>query len=170
MVNNGDVQLMSAQVATTETLQIVVFRLVDKQSQKSEEYGIKIEQVQEIRTLESITRIPKTKPHVRGVTNLRGKIISIIDVKEKLGFTSSEITPGSRILVAEVREILTGLLVDEVDQVIRIPLGNIESKPSGTSDSQYVQGIAKMQDRLIIILDLEKLLDEIDGKQITGEN
>ncbi|MBI1829086.1 MAG: purine-binding chemotaxis protein CheW [Thaumarchaeota archaeon] len=153
---------------TTEALQAVVFSLIDNKSNKREEYGVSIEQVQEIRVLETITRVPKAPEYVRGVTNLRGKIISIIDVKQKLGFSYDEIKPGTRILVAEINGILTGLLVDEVDQVMRISTKDIEAPPSGTSESQYVKGIAKTQNRLIIILDLQKLLEEIDNKSHRG--
>lgn len=152
---------------TTETLQVVAFSLIDQNSKKSEDYGVGIEQVQEIRVLETITRIPKAPAHVRGVTNLRGKIISIVDIKQKLGFPPGEINPGSRILVAEIGGVLTGLLVDEVDQVMRISTSDVEPTPSGTSESsQYVKGIAKTEGRLIIILDLQKLLEEIDNKSI----
>lgn len=153
---------------TTEALQAVVFSLIDSKSNKHEEYGVSIEQVQEIRVLETITRVPKAPEYVRGVTNLRGKIISIIDVKQKLGFPYDEIKPGTRILVAEINGTLTGLLVDEVDQVMRISTKDIEIPPSGSSESQYVKGIAKTENRLIIILDLQKLLEEIDNKSHRG--
>ena len=147
----------------TQTIQVVVFNLVDFQTKRNEEYGVSIEQVQEIRTLENITRLPNSPAHVRGVTNLRGKIISIIDVKQKLGFPPSEVNNGSRILVAEINGVQTGLLVDQVDQVMRISTADIDMQQSDTIGSaQYVRGIAKLQDRLIIILDLQKLLNEID--------
>ncbi len=150
---------------TTETHQMVVFSLVDSVSKRNEEYGVGIEQVQEIRVLESITRLPNSPVHVKGVTNLRGKIISIIDLKQKLGFVSSEINSSSRILVAEINGALVGLLVDQVDQVMRISSSDIEPAQSGNSDSvPYIRGIAKMPNRLIVILDLEKLLGDIDGK------
>lgn len=154
---------------TTETLQLVVFGLVDDETKKREDYGVGIDQVQEIRVLDTITRIPKAPPYVRGVTNLRGKIISVIDVKQKLGFKFDEVKPGSRILVAEIGGILTGLLVDEVDQVMRISVNDIDAPPSGTSESnQYVKGVAKTNNKLIIILDLEKLLQDIDVKSERG--
>lgn len=154
---------------TTDTLQLVVFGLVDNETKKREDYGVGIDQVQEIRVLDTITRIPKAPAYVRGVTNLRGKIISVIDVKQKLGFKFDEVKSGSRILVAEIGGMLTGLLVDEVDQVMRISVNDIEAPPSGTSESNlYVKGVAKTNDKLIIILDLQKLLQDIDVKSERG--
>lgn len=146
--------------SSVDTLQVVVFRLLDQTSNRREEYGISIEQVQEIRFLENITRIPKAPSHVIGVMNLRGKIISVIDLKSKLGFHASGSTvASSRILVTEIKGALMGLLVDEVDQVMRISGKEIEPSPSESESAKYVKGIAKTQDRLIVILDLPKLLE-----------
>lgn len=148
-----------SETVVAETLQVVVFGLVDK-SKVREEYGVSIEQVREIRALENITRVPKAPTHVRGVMNLRGKIISVIDVKQKLGFESDvETAAKSRILIADINGILTGLLVDEVDQVMRIPVKDVEPSPAGSSESPYIKGVAKTQGRLIILIDLEKLLE-----------
>lgn len=145
--------------SSVDTLQVVVFRLLDQTSNRREEYGIGVEQVQEIRFLENITRIPKAPSHVIGVMNLRGKIISVIDLKSKLGFhTSRSTAASSRILVAEIKGALMGLLVDEVDQVMRISGKEIEPSPSESESAKYVKGIAKTQDRLIVLLDLQKLL------------
>jgi len=102
-------------------LQIVVFSLLDSKLHKKEEYGVLIEQVREIRPLESITKVPNAKSYVLGVMNLRGMIVPVIDVKEKLGFASDGTSsPKARVLVADVGGHLTGLLIDEVDQVMRI--------------------------------------------------
>ena len=146
--------------SSVDTLQVVVFCLLDQTSNRREEYGIGVEQVQEIRFLENITRIPKAPSHVIGVMNLRGKIISVIDLKSKLGFhTTGSTVASSRILVAEIKGALMGLLVDEVDQVMRISGKDIEPSPSESESVKYVKGIAKTQDRLIVILDLPKLLE-----------
>lgn len=156
---------MASETIVTETLQVVVFSLLHSDSKIKEDYGVSIEQVREIRALESITRVPKAPAYVKGVMNLRGKIISVIDVKEKLGFGSGGETNGkSRILIADTGT-LTGLLVDEVDQVIRIPTKDVEPSPAGSSESSYIKGIAKTQGKLIILLDLEKLLEGSDIEQ-----
>lgn len=145
--------------ATSQIIQVVVFSLTDPASKRNEEYGIGVEQVQEIRTLETITRLPNAPTHVRGVTNLRGKIISIVDIKQKLGFPASETDNNARILIAELNNKQVGLLVDQVDQVMRISTSDIEQSDSGFS--QNMRGIAKIGDRLIIILDLPKILEDI---------
>jgi purine-binding chemotaxis protein CheW len=149
--------------ATTQIIQVVVFSLTDPATKRNEEYGVGVEQVQEIRTLETITRLPNAPVHVRGVTNLRGKIISIIDIKQRLGFPASEIDSNSRILIAEIGGKQVGLLVDQVDQVMRISTADIDLQSDSTGFTQYMKGIAKIQDRLIIILDLQKLLQELDN-------
>ncbi|MBM2852277.1 MAG: hypothetical protein HW420_824, partial [Candidatus Nitrosotenuis sp.] len=100
---------------------------------------------------------------VKGIMNLRGSIIPVIDVKEKLGLDSGVNTNSSkqRILVAEVNNSLTGLLVDEVDQVMRIQTKDIEPVPQGSLESRnYVKGIAKSDKKLIVLLDVTKLLED----------
>ncbi|NDB51038.1 MAG: purine-binding chemotaxis protein CheW [Nitrosopumilaceae archaeon] len=106
-----------------------------------------------------MTRLPNAPTHVRGVTNLRGKIISIVDIKQKLGFPASETDNNARVLIAELNGKQVGLLVDQVDQVMRISTSDIEQSDSGFS--QNMRGIAKIGDRLIIILDLPKILEDI---------
>lgn len=140
-------------------LQAVVFSLVDQKTNKKEDYGVSIEQVSEIRLLESITKVPNAKTHVKGVMNLRGMIVPLIDIKEKLGFSGAT-SPKSRILVADVKGKLTGLLIDEVDQVMRIPLKEIETNLSGGLESlEYINGVAKVSGKLIVLLDMVKLLE-----------
>ncbi len=143
-------------------LQIVVFSLLDSKLHKKEEYGVLIEQVKEIRQLESITQVPNAKSYVRGVMNLRGMIVPVIDVKEKLGFSSDGIiSQKARVLVADVDGKLTGLLIDEVDQVMRITSKDVETSLSGGLESlEYINGVAKISGRLIVILDMEKLLKD----------
>jgi len=140
-------------------LQAVVFNLIDQKTNKKEDYGVSIEQVREIRPLESITKVPNAKSYVRGVMNLRGMIVPVIDVKEKLGFSNETTSQKSRILVADVDGKLTGLLIDEVDQVMRIPLKEIETDlSSGLESLEYIKGVAKISGRLIVLLDMQKLL------------
>lgn len=149
---------MSTQILTADSFQAVTFCLVG--GQKKEDYAIPIEQVREIRAVESITNIPNAKSYVKGIMNLRGLIIPVIDVKEKLGLGTHTTTDSKqRILVANIADSLTGLLVDEVDQVMRIQTKDIDSAPQGATESHhYIKGIAKLDQRLIILLDAEALL------------
>ncbi len=150
---------MSAQAVSADTMQVVSFMILN-QSGKKEDYAIPIEQVREIRSVEKITRVPRSESHVKGIMNLRGLIIPVIDVREKLGLgTQSAATTKQRILVANIADSLTGLLVDEVDQVMRIQTKDIDSAPQGASESHhYIRGIAKLEQRLVILLDAEALL------------
>lgn len=152
---------MSTQVVSADSFQAVTFCLVDKQ--KKEEYAIPIEQIREIRAVEAITNIPKAKSYVKGIMNLRGLIIPVIDVKEKLGLASQSEANSSkqRILVTEVNGTQTGFLVDEVDQVMRIQTKDLEQAPQTVLESHnYIKGIAKLNQRLVILLDVVKLLQD----------
>jgi purine-binding chemotaxis protein CheW len=151
--------MMSTQVASADTIQVVSFML-QNQAGKKEDYAIPIEQVREIRAVEKITRVPKSESHVKGIMNLRGLIIPVIDVKEKLGLgTQNTSTTKQRILVTTIADSLTGLLVDEVDQVMRIQIKDIDSTPQAISESHhYIRGIAKLDQRLIMLLDAQILL------------
>ena len=147
---------------TADTLQVVVFSLVDAESKKKEDYGIPVENVREIRLLENITRVPNTPLHVKGLMNLRGKIIYVIDVKKLLGFSvSDEINVNSRILISEINGCLTGLLVDEVSDVLRISTKEIDYDMSTELKAeQYFKGVIKIGEKLIILLDVHNLIVE----------
>ncbi|QLH08196.1 chemotaxis protein CheW [Candidatus Nitrosotenuis sp. DW1] len=149
---------MMAQTVS-DSLQVVSFNIIHS-SGKKEDYAVPIEQVREIRAVEKITKVPHSEPHVKGIMNLRGLIIPVIDVKEKLGLDSVNTNSSKqRILVAEVNNSLTGLLVDEVDQVMRIQTKDIEPAPQGALESHnYVKGVAKINEKLMILLDVGLLL------------
>lgn len=149
-----------SETVVEEYLQVVVFSLVNQETGKKEDYGVSIEQVREIRPIESITKIPNAKRYIKGVMNLRGMIVPIVDVREKLGFNNGDPSSKARILVADVQSKLTGLLIDEVDQVMRIPMKEIETRLSGGLESlEYIKGVAKISGRLIVLLDIMKLLE-----------
>lgn len=152
---------MSTTTVVSETIQVVTFTITGKSS-KPGNYAVPIEQVKEIRTVDAITKIPRSKDYVKGIMNLRGKIIPIVDVNEKIGVTSTETdSTKQRILVADVNDTLTGLLVDEVNEVQRLSLKEIESPPDGSfEDGAYIKGIANIKDRLIVLLDVSKFLSD----------
>lgn len=152
---------MSTQVASADTIQVVSFML-QNQAGKKEDYAIPIEQVREIRSVEKITRVPKSESFVKGIMNLRGLIIPVIDVKEKLGLGSQGTTSvKQRILVANIGDSLTGLLVDEVDQVMRMQTKDLDAAPQTVLESHnYIKGIAKINQKLVVLLDVVKLLQD----------
>ena len=151
---------------SSEKIQVVSFKL-ERESGQKEDYAVPIEQVKEIRTLEDVTQVPNAKSHVQGVMNLRGLIIPVIDVKTKLGFTPIEKTSkeSQKILVAEVDNSLYGLLVDDVDQVMRLSPSDIDPAPPGTFEgAQYIKGIAKTENKLIVFLDVIPLINDSEDE------
>ena len=136
-------------------LNLVVFNMnIDN---RVESYAIEIDKVHEIRAVENITKVPNTTT-ILGIMNLRGKIISIVDMRHMLGFGNSIIDQKKRILIVDVKGNMLGLLVDNVEQVLKLPLENIEFDVNILEDIPYIRGTVKMHDKLILILDLEKLI------------
>jgi purine-binding chemotaxis protein CheW len=146
------VQEQRAAVEATEHL--VTFYL------DREEYGVDVRQVQEIRRVGEITTVPRAPEFVRGVINLRGRILPVLDMKKKLGLGEVAASRTARIVVVRVRERLLGLLVDGASQVPKIPVSRIEPPPEEVVErgGDYIRGVAKLDDRLIILVDLERLL------------
>jgi len=125
-----------------------------------EEYGVDVRQVQEIRRLSEITTVPRAPDFIRGVINLRGRILPVLDLKRKLGLGDVEALRATRIVVVRVGERLLGLLVDGASQVLKVPVSRIEPPPEEVQDKggDYIRGVAKLDDRLIIVVDLGRLL------------
>ena len=139
---------------TPATLQLVSFSIAD------ETFRINILNVQEIIRLVEITRVPNSLPHVEGVINLRGQIVSVVDLRTRLGIARQAPSTQTRIMVVECDDKTVGFLVDEVRQVLRISNAVIESTPTLTThaDAQYVRGVAKLDDTLLTLLDPHELL------------
>jgi purine-binding chemotaxis protein CheW len=125
-----------------------------------EEYGVDVRQVQEIRRMSEITGVPRAPDFVRGVINLRGRILPVLDLKRKLGLGEVEASRATRIVVVRVKERLLGLLVDGASQVLKVEVSRIEPPPEEVLErgGDYIRGVAKLEDRLIILVDLERLL------------
>ncbi|HCY37018.1 MAG: chemotaxis protein CheW [Candidatus Margulisiibacteriota bacterium] len=135
-------------------LQLVAFELLE------ESFAINVSCVQEIIRLPAITDVPHAGEHILGVINLRGQIIPVIDLKVKFGLEKKEHTSTSRIVVVSVAHIVVGMVVDSVSEVIRIDASSIDppSPLISSVDSDYLKGIGKQGDRMIILLDIEKIL------------
>jgi purine-binding chemotaxis protein CheW len=125
-----------------------------------EEYGVDVRLVQEIIRVTEITQLPRAPDFIKGVINLRGRIIPVLDLKRKLSLGSVELTRQARIVVVKIRERLVGLLVDGASQVLKVPVSSIEAAPEevGETEAGYIRGVAKQQSRLIILVDLYKFL------------
>lgn len=133
-------------------IQLVVFRLGE------EEYGVSILQVQEIRRLTEITRVPHTPEYVHGVMNLRGNVTPVLDLKKRLGLLEKSATNDTRIIIVKVADVAVGMIVDAVSEVLTINRNVIDASTSiGGVAEKYIQGIGKQDDRLIILLNLEAI-------------
>lgn len=146
-----------------ELLQLVTFSIGE------EEFGVDILKVQEIiRTME-ITKVPRAQDFVEGVINLRGKVIPIIDLRRRFGLDSKNHDKHTRIIVIEINNMIVGFVVDSVSEVLRIPAGTVEPPPPVVAglESEYISGVGKLQDRLLILLDLDKLLSSEDLESLS---
>ena len=125
-----------------------------------EEYGVPISQVQEIVRVGSITMVPNSPPYMEGVINLRGRVLPVLNLRKRLHLSSTEMSTASRIMVIEVGDKVIGLLVDSVSQVIKVPSSSVETAPEEVMevDTDFIRGVAKLENRLVILIDLEKLL------------
>jgi purine-binding chemotaxis protein CheW len=147
----------------TET-QLVVFDLA------SEYYGVDIGDVREIIRMQAVTRVPGSPVFVEGVISLRGRVVPVIDLRKRLELNVGEQTRESRILVVDISGRDVGVIVDAVTEVLRIPLSFIEPPlPMVTNaDFDYLRGIAKLENRLVILLEISKVLSKIEKEKIAG--
>lgn len=138
----------------SEILQLVTFNL------GSEEYAVDILKVQEINRMKEITRVPNSPDYVEGVINLRGKVIPVVSLRKKFSLEERENDVQSRIMIMDIQGITMGLIVDAVSEVLRVPASIVEQAPPMTSNisTEFIRGIAKLEDRLIILLDMERLI------------
>ncbi|MGQ9696218.1 MAG: chemotaxis protein CheW [Thermodesulfobacteriota bacterium] len=130
-----------------------------------EEYGIGILKIKEIIGMMSITAVPRTPPFVKGVINLRGKVIPVIDLRVKFGMEDRAYTEKTCIIVLEIKgqnSVFMGIVVDAVSEVLNIKASEIEETPKlGTNlDLDYISGIAKINGGIKILLDIEKVLNQ----------
>lgn len=141
-----------------ELLQLVTFRIGE------EEFGVNILKVQEIISTMEITKVPRSPEFVEGVINLRGKVIPIIDLRRRFGLSPKPGDKDTRIIVIEINGVIVGFVVDAVSEVLRIPAGTVEPPPPVVAgvDSDYVSGVGQLKDRLLIMLDLDRLLSTED--------
>lgn len=137
----------------SDQLQLVSFVLA------GEEFAVDILAVQEINRMMDLTRVPQSPPEVEGVINLRGKIIPVVDLRKRFGLPAAERTEQSRIVVVEINKRVLGFLVDRVNEVLRIDRSIVEPAPRMVCsiESEFIAGVGKLEDRLLILLDLEKL-------------
>ena len=146
----------------TKDLHIVGFRI------GNETYGVPISLVHEIVRVPDITQVPETPDFVEGVINLRGKIISVVDLRKRFG--EEEIKPHkkNRVIVVENTGRLVGLIVDAASEVMKLPVAQVEPPPNVFAENEitYVTGVGKLNNRLIILVDLQKVLTRGELRKI----
>ena len=132
----------------------VIFKLANQY------YGIDIYNVQVIEKVTNYTRVPNAEYYVKGVINLRGDVVPVIDLGERFGIISSENNNESRIIIIKVKDILIGLVVDSSSEVLTLDEEDIDDTPSlgEQATEEFIKGIGKKDGRLIMLLDLEKVI------------
>ena len=155
---------MNTSSQSNETIYQLVSFVVE-----NEEFGVDILKVQEIIRTVEITRVPKSPEFVEGVINLRGRIVPVIDLRKRFGISKKERDNETRIIVVELTDKVVGFLVDKVKEVIRVEKIIIEPPPDLTTsvNANYITGVAKLQDRLLILLDLDKVLSSDEQEHLS---
>ncbi|MCR6096064.1 chemotaxis protein CheW [Salipaludibacillus agaradhaerens] len=141
--------------AVMDDMKVIVFQL------KDEEYGVEVEQVRSIERVQHITRVPSTPDFVEGVINLRGVVTPIIDLRKRFSIEGIDHSETTRVIIVTVGNMEVGLVVDAANDVIDIPKSAVEPPPEvvGGLEAEYIRGVAKLEKRLLILLNLDKVLN-----------
>ena len=146
----------------------LTFNLMDEQ------YGVSVDWILQIIAIPDITKIPKTPHFVKGVINLRGKIIPVMDLRLKFGLEEQIYNDRTSIVIIKIKsengEIFIGIIVDIVNEVLDIESQDIEKTPAfGVDlDTQYISGMAKVKQRVVTLLNITKVLGDVDLARITN--
>ena len=149
-------------VISVEGKQYVVFLL------GKENYGVDIQRVTTIEKMLPHARVPKTPDYIKGVINLRGEIVPIMDIRTKFGMEVSEATDETRIIIIKINDISLGIIVDEVDEVLNLNEECIENVANFTNDlsMDYILGVGKIDGKIVTLLNIEKLADISKNKEL----
>jgi purine-binding chemotaxis protein CheW len=146
-----------------EELKVIVFSLAHEQ------YGVEVEKVRTIERMQPLTRVPKTFAFVKGVINLRGVVVPVIDLRGRFGLPEEEYTDNSRIIIVAVKDMEVGMIVDSANDVVDVDGDAIEQPPEivGGIRAKYLRGLAKLSDeRLLVLLNLEEVLNKSEIAQL----
>ncbi|MNI43189.1 Chemotaxis protein CheW [compost metagenome] len=146
-----------------EEKKVIVFAL------GSEEYGVEVEKVRTIERMQPMTRVPKAPEFIKGVINLRGVVIPIIDLRARFGLNLVDYTDSTRIIIVSAGEYEVGLIVDSANDVIDLDTDNIDNPPEiiGGITAKYLDGIARVgEERLLVLLNLEQVLEKNELQQL----
>ncbi|MDF2713337.1 MAG: chemotaxis protein CheW [Paenibacillus sp.] len=146
-----------------EELKVIVFSLAHEQ------YGVEVEKVRTIERMQPLTRVPKTPAFVKGVINLRGVVVPVIDLRGRFSLPEAEYTDNSRIIIVAVKDMEVGMIVDSANDVVDVDSDAIEQPPEivGGIRAKYLRGLAKLTDgRLLVLLNLEEVLNKSEIVQL----
>jgi purine-binding chemotaxis protein CheW len=146
-----------------EEVKVVVFAL------GQEEYGVEVDKVKTIERMQPMTRVPKTPAFIKGVINLRGIVVPVVDLRGRFGLPESEHTENTRIIIVSIDELEVGLTVDSASDVIDIDTDHIEDPPEvvGGIKAKYLRGVAKVgEKRLLVLLNLQEVLNKSEIVQL----
>jgi len=145
-------------------MQLVSFKL------GGETYGIEITKIREIILVGEITRVPETPHYVKGLINLRNSVIPVIDLRARFSMTENPRTSDSRIMVLNVGQRTIGILVDSVNEVLRVSTEQISPAPATVTSlsNQYMTGLVQLDHQLLILLDVDKLFSEESAMAMNG--
>ncbi|MGK0290574.1 MAG: purine-binding chemotaxis protein CheW [bacterium] len=144
----------SSQDAHHDYIDVICFSLLN------ETYGIEILHLREILKATDIVPVPKSPDYLCGILNLRGSIITVVDLKRRLGVASCDLHKNSRVMIVQNQNRLTGLLVDQVQEIIRIDKDSIGEPSKGFPEEKrkYIKGLGKLDNQVVILPNLEKIL------------
>jgi len=148
----------------TDGSQYLTFRLAE------EEYGVEILKVQESKGYSAITPIPNTPSYLKGVMNLRGTIVPVVDLRSKFAMDEAEYNQFTVIIVVKVGPKVMGLIVDAVSDVLNIPKVDIQATPDFGSevDARYINGMAKAGEKLVVLLDIDRVMNAVDDTALSA--
>ncbi len=149
--------------ALSEQLQLVSFHIGD------EEFAVDILNIQGINRMVEVTKVPNAPDYVEGIINLRGRVIPIIDLRKRLGLQEKEYDKDTRFIVVELTNKVIGFIVDSVNEVLRINSSITEPPPPVVAgvDSEFITAVGKLEDRLLILLDIERVLSSTEQKELS---
>lgn len=136
---------------------------------KSQEFGIQAMRVHEISAPLGITKIPNTPAHIEGIVNLRGRLVSVIDFRKKFRFEVKEHDEDTRVVIVECGGFPTGIIVDSVEEVIKISDEKVQKLPEGVATSisqEYITGVGMLDNRLVVLLDVDKVLTKAELSEL----
>jgi purine-binding chemotaxis protein CheW len=132
---------------------------------KTQEFGIQAMRIHEISAMVDITNVPKAPPYIEGILNLRGRLVSVINFRKKFGFEAKVQDEDTRLIIVEHGGFPIGIMVDSVEEVVRIPNEKVQKVPEATSTTesdQFITGVGILDTRLVILLDADKLLSKVE--------